>query len=1158
MKHFTILKSFLLLFALVVGSNVWAEDQITIWSEDFSSFSTGDVPSGGTYSYACTDGGSTTKIYNEKLAGGTAPELLVSKNGGTFTATVPLDNMEGDLTLTFYTNKQTIAVSTSTEGISGSLEEKAEGQHTLTFTGVTKTMTQIVIEFKGSGTSNVRLDNIVLKGTKASGGGDTPTLEDCDFALTGAPVALSFDLYDNADAQVINYTTSSTGAVTVASSEYIDAEVGNGTITVTPKKKTNGAVEITVNQAADDTYKAGSATFTVTIDDSTPKTGTWELTALADLEEGDVFVIVGNNGNNYAMSNGVSSSNPPSAVAVTIEDNEITSDVDDNIKWNISGDATNGYTFYPNGDTDNWLYCTNSNNGVRVGTNDAKTFVISTEGYLKHNGTSRYVGLYTNNQSITQDWRCYTSINSNIASQTFAFYKYVDGTTPQKVLESITLSGEYPTTFHVGDTFSHEGMVVTATYDNASTKDVTASATFSDYDMTTAGEQTVTVSYSEGEVTKTATYNITVNAPATLTSITLSGDYPTVFEQGDEFSHEGMVVTANYDDNTTSDVTADATFSDYDMTTLGEQTVTVSYGEKTATYTITVNEKKGTAEHPYSVAEAIAATPTTGEVYIKGIVSSFYNTSIVGDGSNYRYYISDDGTTATQLLVYKGKGLNNTAFANADDLLVGDEVVIYGKLVTYQNAPEVASGNYLISLNRPVVTTPSIDLSTTTINAPSDGAIGSIEVTYNNITNEVGDVYLCDVNGDAVNGYDWLDVEINNNDNIVDYIIEANTGEARTAYMMVHATDDEYNDVYSDIITITQAAYVDPAQMTTYTLATSITPGKHYIITNGSDVAMGEQQSNNRKAEGITIENGTATVASDAGVYEFVIYGPDAKGHYTIYDETAGKEGYLYAAASGANHLKTQQNNNINGKWTITFDEGVASIVADESSNRNVMRYNSGNSIFSCYAANNNQADVYLFEKDNDTAVETTATVTFNSAGYATFASKNTLDFLDAENANYSAWQITSVDATAITFDQINTTVKAGTGILLKGEAGTTATLNILPLGGSDLTNSNKLVGITTEIAIEADQYYGLKGKEFVRLTAGTVPAGKAILPAALINSNAAQLSFIFNDGETTKINLNVNDNLDQNAPRYNMAGQRVSNSYKGIVIVNGKKVVIK
>ena len=167
-----------------------------------------------------------------------------------------------------------------------------------------------------------------------------------------------------------------------------------------------------------------------------------------------------------------------------------------------------------------------------------------------------------------------------------------------KTLSSISLSGTYPTTFKVGDTFSHEGMIVTANYDDNTSENVTAYATFEGYDMSTAGEQEVTVSYTKGEVTKTATYDITVEN-VLLTGITLSGDYPTTFTVGDAFSHEGMTVTANYNDNTSEDVTADASFNGYDMSTAGDQEVTVSYtkGEvtKTATYNITVKALTGDA-----------------------------------------------------------------------------------------------------------------------------------------------------------------------------------------------------------------------------------------------------------------------------------------------------------------------------------------------------------------------------------------------------------------------------------------------------------------------------------------------------------------------------------------------------------------------------------
>ena len=83
-------------------------------------------------------------------------------------------------------------------------------------------------------------------------------------------------------------------------------------------------------------------------------------------------------------------------------------------------------------------------------------------------------------------------------------------------LASIALSGTYPTTFAVGDAFNHEGMTVTATYEDESTNNVTAKASFSGYNMSSTGTQEVTVSYTEGAVTKTAKYNITVKALANL------------------------------------------------------------------------------------------------------------------------------------------------------------------------------------------------------------------------------------------------------------------------------------------------------------------------------------------------------------------------------------------------------------------------------------------------------------------------------------------------------------------------------------------------------------------------------------------------------------------------------------------------------------------
>ena len=66
------------------------------------------------------------------------------------------------------------------------------------------------------------------------------------------------------------------------------------------------------------------------------------------------------------------------------------------------------------------------------------------------------------------------------------------------------------TTYEPGELFDPTGMVVTATYSDASTDDVTVSCTYSPDVALTLSDDEITVSYTEGGVTKTATQAITV------------------------------------------------------------------------------------------------------------------------------------------------------------------------------------------------------------------------------------------------------------------------------------------------------------------------------------------------------------------------------------------------------------------------------------------------------------------------------------------------------------------------------------------------------------------------------------------------------------------------------------------------------------------------
>lgn len=155
----------------------------------------------------------------------------------------------------------------------------------------------------------------------------------------------------------------------------------------------------------------------------------WIATDLADITAADEVVITMAKGKSvYALTSAKGTKEAPTAVAVTVNNKELTATPADNLVWNIANNNGN-LTIYPKGQTATWLYTMNDNNGVRVGTNNNKTFVVDSEsGYLKNTTTNRYLGVYN-----SQDWRCYKSNTTNIDKQSLCFY--VKGT-PKTALET--------------------------------------------------------------------------------------------------------------------------------------------------------------------------------------------------------------------------------------------------------------------------------------------------------------------------------------------------------------------------------------------------------------------------------------------------------------------------------------------------------------------------------------------------------------------------------------------------------------------------------------------------------------------------------------------------------------------------------------------------
>lgn len=156
-----------------------------------------------------------------------------------------------------------------------------------------------------------------------------------------------------------------------------------------------------------------------------------------------------------------------------------------------------------------------------------------------------------------------------------------------------------------GETMNLSGLVVTATWTNGSTENVTNNCSYlysSGVTMTTTGSSDInksytnTIAYTEGNITKQTSYTGTIKSVLSSIAITTQPT-KTSYALGEYFATSGMVVTATYN-NTTKAVTGDCTISPANnsrFTSTGTKTIMASYTwngvTKTATTSVSVGAK---------------------------------------------------------------------------------------------------------------------------------------------------------------------------------------------------------------------------------------------------------------------------------------------------------------------------------------------------------------------------------------------------------------------------------------------------------------------------------------------------------------------------------------------------------------------------------------
>lgn len=253
-----ILRYSLLSIMMVFCGSMFAQN--VIWQEDWTGWEPKTAVNGVKANYTfggqvLNDDGthkSGTTIYDESLAGGTAPELLIAKSGGYFTANIALNGASGNLTLRFKSNKN---LTVTAEGATVGEVVNTGNDYSYPIT-VSAGTSQISITFTMAQSSNARFDDVKL----FSGEAKKPaglSWGTASRTVTIGSADNQFPTLSNENNLPVTYSSSDTGVATID---------GSGNITLVAAGKTT----ITAEFAGNNEYEAASVSYELTVKDAAP------------------------------------------------------------------------------------------------------------------------------------------------------------------------------------------------------------------------------------------------------------------------------------------------------------------------------------------------------------------------------------------------------------------------------------------------------------------------------------------------------------------------------------------------------------------------------------------------------------------------------------------------------------------------------------------------------------------------------------------------------------------------------------------------------------------------------------------------------------------------------------------------------------------------
>jgi len=430
----------------------------------------------------------------------------------------------------------------------------------------------------------------------------------------------------------------------------------------------------------------------------------------------DRFVIVGNNGSNYAMTNDNGDSASPLAQPVTVKDGAVTGDVPSNLQWTLTGSAS-GYSFHPFGYDAAYLYVSDlgvSNRNVNVREeSDRGSFTIE-DGFLKETVSSRFLGIYD-----SSEWRSYTSHTNktdNINNQVFRFYKfYADDKNAALTLAHAGKVSMGDGAFNL-DITNPNNVTYTLTSSDASIAEVNSAGTIT---VKKAGKVTITAAWVEQNGYREGQYNYILTVWKTtpvvsFTETTASIDMKdgTTLTRTATTTPSGVALTYTSDNPSVATVNA----STGEVTALKRGTAVITatvadlanYESASASYTLNVTDTRsfavkfsaspvasgtvsasagGTAlasggSVQVGTTVTLTATPASGHTFRSWRVSKSDDPSIVETVTNNSFVMPGYPVTVTGYFMHEDVDDYYVKVGSGEAITEGDYLIVYEENAT--------------------------------------------------------------------------------------------------------------------------------------------------------------------------------------------------------------------------------------------------------------------------------------------------------------------------------------------------------------------------------------------------------------------------------------------------------------------------------------------